>query len=442
MIFEYVLSGLGMTRINTVNFFTLPPCNAAVCNSLTDINTKGEYYISGLFNAFTEPNPGKVMRANYHKKFKNIHVDSGGLQVITLGKDITPELKKEIYRVQATYGDVAMCFDEIPLVVDYSASSVSSNRTSIDNKTFIVSELEKNARATGRNVNEQLKTFHDLNSDAEVMLIAQGNNRFDFARWVEFAYDEVDDDLKDRIHGIALADTCIGNGMLETVEMCASLPLMNVPDSLKKNIHFLGVGSISRFVPVIELSRGDLFKGINVSFDSTSHTNTMAMGIYTNKKGRKSRIGKTVNNQNLEFFREVYDEIAKYHTHGIDFNTFMEENLAILGNSSAIKTMEDLELRAVMNMTHWFGVLTSTKNFMENVVACQKSADHYAECLGTKYRKMIRPLMLLSKVNTVDEFENWFKLYSKYVESARIKRVDNPSVAGYNSMVTLDSFFA
>ncbi|MNE78749.1 hypothetical protein D3C80_1751840 [compost metagenome] len=58
--------------------------------------------------------------------------------------------------------------------------------------------------------------------------------------------------------------------------------------------------------------------------------------------------------------------------------------------------------------------------------------------MSRKNLKAIKPLMLLANVNTTDGFEEWFKTCSKYVESARIKRVDSMVQTNYN--VTLDMF--
>lgn len=437
MIFEYILSGLGMTRITTGNFRISPDTIKATQKSLDAANSDSEYLVGGLFNAYVETGFGPILQEHYRKHFSDVHVDSGGLQVITRGLPITAALKKQIYHTQGTYGDIAMCFDEIPLQV-MEGSNNKSNRTSIDNKVFVVSNMEAKARETGRNVNEQLKTFRDMKSDTKVMLIVQGNNRFDFAKWAEWAYAEVDDDLKDSVHGLAMADTCIGNGILETVEMCAAIPLMNLPDRIKKTIHFLGVGSLSRLVPIIELSRGKLFEDAHISFDSTSHTSSLVMGKYTNSKGRIVKLGRTANRDNIEFFKRVYDEIAKFYTHSISFDDYLKYIVDNITSSTHLGNYDNYEQGVVANLTYWFTVMISVDNFMGNVVQCQKDQQHYYNVMSRKNLKAIKPLMLLANVNTTDGFEEWFKSCSKYVESARIKRVDSMVQTNYN--VTLDMF--
>lgn len=440
MIFEYILSGLGMTRIITNNF-RKGVDNIRVSQEYLDhVNAQGEYLLGGLFNAYVEAGFAPVIEKDYRKHFSAVHVDSGGLQVITRGLPITDALKKQIYHVQGTYGDIAMCFDEIPLHVDQS-NSTKSNRTNMDNKTYVTSEMEAKARATGRNVNDQLKAFRDMKSPTKVMLIVQGNNRFDFAKWAELAYEEVEDDLKEGVHGIAMADTCIGNGILETVEMCAAIPRMNIPERIKKNIHFLGVGSLSRLVPVIELSRGGLFPDdSHISFDSTSHTCSLVLGKYTTPRGGITKFGKTASRHNIKFFRQVYDEIAKYYEHDVSFEDYVKYVVDNITTSTHLGDYTNYPLAILANLTYWFTAMISAENFMHNVVSCQKDQQYYYGVMSKKNLKGIKPLMLLAKVNTIDDFEQWFATCSHYVESVRIKRVDYLDQAAYTTTVTLDMF--
>lgn len=423
MKFEYVLSGLKMCRVNAGAFMSAPENVEAVQKSLDAVNAKGDYYISGLFNAYVEPISGRQIHELYRKHFKNVHGDSGGLQVITCGLEITPELKTQVYEIQGLYSDVAMCFDEIPLTV--FETSNASKRTSIDNKLFSVPEMEASARHTGRNINEQLKKFKEMKSDTEVMMIVQGNNRFDMAKWAEWAYDEVEDDLKDHIYGIAMADTCIGNGILETVEMCAAIPMMNIPEKIKKNIHFLGVGTITRLIPIIELSRTTLFEDCNISFDATTHSNCMILGNFTNEKGRKVRMGMGANRENLKFFKVIYDEISKYYEHEVTFDQYIQHVTSNFNTSTHLSNFEDRPMAILSNLTYWFVTLVSAMRFMDNIVQCQKDPMHYYKIMSKQNLRAIKPLQQLAFVNSVDEFEAWFRKYAKYVASARIPRAEN-----------------
>lgn len=435
--FEYVLSALQMIRLAVSAFYDSPGATEAVNKYLRTFNGAPDapYKVSGLFNGFVEERIGPLLKQQYPNSFQNVHVDSGGLQVITLGKQITPELKTQIYTTQANYGTVAMCFDEIPLHVTSRSENNKNNRTSIDNKLFVVSEMLDSAKATGRNVNEQLQKFNELGSACEVMLIAQGNNRQDFADWVHAAYDEVDPSLQHQIHGIALADTCIGNGTLESVEMCAAYNLIDI-DHIKKNIHFLGVGSLRRLVPVIELCRSGWFPSdTNISFDSTTHTSMLIMGRYTDERCRIQQIGKRLTPNNLKFFSQVYDLIAANFDTSISKEDYVKH---ITDNLQDAQTMRKTpEFSSVAELTYFFYCIQCVHNFMSAINACMSSPEAYYTYLTDVSRKKMKPMLQLANVKTLVDMDEWFRLYSRYVDSKRISRAD--SLLSHQN-ITLDNF--
>lgn len=67
----------------------------------------------GLFNAYTEKSYAYGIKTNPSPI--NWISDSGGLQVITQGKRITPTFKDSIYKIQTECSNIAMCFDEMPI---------------------------------------------------------------------------------------------------------------------------------------------------------------------------------------------------------------------------------------------------------------------------------------------------------------------------------------
>lgn len=422
MKFEYVFSGLNMSRIHYGPFIAMPENVQATQSSLDEVNQNPDYHVGAMYNAFYEANRAEAMGTLYRKHFSTIHSDSGGLQIITRGMSITPELKLQVYECQGLHSDVAMCFDEIPLHVDENSNE--SKRTSMNGKIFVVPEMEDAARRTGENINEQLKTFARMNSPTKVMMIIQGNNRFDMARWGEIAYNAVDDDLKSSIYGIALADTCIGNGVLETVEMCAAVPMMNIPESIKRNIHLLGVGSIARLIPIIELSRTDLFKDCNISFDSSSHSQAMVKGKYLTESGKGKDFGRVANRENLKFLKIVFDEISKHHKHSVSFDDYAKFVTANLNTTAHLNDDNDRELVILGNLTFWFVPLICARRFMDNVVKCQKDPMHYYKILNKQTLRTIRPLLELANIKSSADFDVWFRQYSRYVDSNRIERVE------------------
>lgn len=422
MKFEYVFSGLNMSRVHYAPFVALPENVAVVQSSLDQINEVKPYFVSGMFNAFYEAGRSEVMGKHYRNHFHNIHSDSGGLQIITRGMKITPELKLQVYNTQGQHSDIAMCFDDIPLHVIDSANE--SSRTNISNKLYVSDDMNDAAKSTGKNINDQLNAFAAMNSDTKVMMIIQGNNRYDMARWGEVAFNEVDDELKDKVYGIALADTCMGNGILETVEMCASVPLMNIPERIKKNIHLLGVGSIARLIPIIELSRTEMFSDCNISFDSSSHSQTMVKGKYVNEKGKGVDIGRVLNKSNTKLFKLVYDQISAHYSHSVSFDDYLKFVSDNITTTKHLNGDNDHVLTIMGNLTYWFVPLISARHFMDNIVHCQNDPSYYHKILNKNSLKTIRPLMQLANIKSNECFDEWFKMYAKYVPSNRIERID------------------
>lgn len=436
--FEYVLSALQMIRMAVGAFHEAPGVPDAVNKYLRTFNgdVKSPYNVSGLFNGFVESKIGPLIQAKYPNSFHNVHVDSGGLQVITLGKAITPELKQEIYTTQGTYGTVAMCFDEIPLHVTSRSENNKQNRTSIDNKIFVTTEMLDSAKATGRNVNEQLKRFNDIGSSCEVMLIAQGNVRQDFADWVHAAYDQVDPSLQHQIHGIALADTCIGNGTLESVEMCAAYHKIQI-EHIKKNVHFLGVGSLRRLVPVIELCRSGYFPSdMNISFDSTTHTSMLIMGRYTDDRNRIQQIGQRLTPHNMKFFSEVYDLIVQNFDTKISKEDYVAHITDNLKDPTAMRTTDGFKEMA--ELTYFFYCIRCVQNFMNAINECMRDQARYHHFLTDVSRKQLKPLLQLSDVKNDVDMEQWFRLYSRYVDTKRIARAADLNDCQH---ITLEHFF-
>ena len=111
-----------------------------------------------MYNAYTEKRPGEWMGEHYRSLVHSIHADSGGLQMITLGRTITNELKEEVYDSQARNSDIAMCFDVIPV---RTLDAGRSDRLDLNNRRFDRTDLERCARETGRNLRRQKAAIPD-----------------------------------------------------------------------------------------------------------------------------------------------------------------------------------------------------------------------------------------------------------------------------------------
>ena len=427
--FEYVQSGLAYTRVTTSRY------NGEAMQKLMDkaFIQHPDFYLSGLFNAYVEKGVTRVLdRFNFHE----IHVDSGGLQMALQNKQITPEFKREIYQTQGQWGTIAMCFDEIPLYVrELIKSESSSNRTRIDNKLYLPELAKEKAEHTGRNVNEQLRILKDMGSKCKVMMIAQGNKAEDFAEFIETQYAQIDPDLRDGIKGIALADTCIGNGVMESVEMLHGLKLINIPKQYKTHVHLLGVGSLTRMMPVIELVRsGFLDHDLHVSIDSTSHTSAYVMGKLIDIDGRMTSLGTGPSEDNIRLFTDIYNDYMREFygdSYRDDYIKFMTTNLRGSTHIHQKDTLGDMAY-----LTYSFAPLIYVKRFMLAMNDCRKSFDNYHKYMKNK-EKLISAMYQLSKVKTLDDMEEFKQRLGPYVDSKRIPRKSE----GVNKQITMDDFF-
>lgn len=286
---EYVISACGMMGVFTNHTYdnhhallktSLLELMKCVNDSIESKAKNTNPTIAALFNAYTESAFTDRFASLDNLGAKKLYADSGGLQIVTAGKPITPQIKQEIYKTQ-TYADYAMCFDEIALG-SFSVTRTRNERSNVGNKIFKSSLHAEKGSETGRNIKEQIEAFKSLGAKTKVIPIIQGNNSDDMMVFYERIVAELEDDDYEYISGMAIADTCMGNGELESIEMLrGARKIASVcNDNIKKHLHILGVGSISRMRPILFLTKsGYLNTFEKISYDSSSHTSTFDYGL-------------------------------------------------------------------------------------------------------------------------------------------------------------------
>jgi len=427
MKFEYVISAPLMTRIPKSQFTAFPECINAANAYITQQNKQAPYLVSCLFNGFTESSLGPTFSAHYNKSFHNIFVDSGGLQVVTVGKTVTPEIKESVYTIQALHGSVGMCFDEIPVkILNSDSGKKSQNRTSLTNKVYVTDDAIAKAKLTGQNVNNQLRKYKELNSDCKAMLIVQGNCAQDYVDWVHAAYEEIDEELRPSIHGLALANSSLGIGIRESVEMCSAFGKIDI-EHLKHNIHFLGMGSFRRMIPIMELCRSGYFPDTtNISFDSSSHSSKMMMGTFTDKNNKQIDIGKKWSIKNEQVFGDIYDDIIKYFKTDIDKETYVKHIVTNISDGKNLRSSQSFE--SIAELTYFVYCMHCVNNFMNAIMDCMQDPNNYYKILDTRKSdigNMLKVLLSLSTVKNNSDMDAWISGYSKFLPSKRIKRIKN-----------------
>ena len=388
--------------------------------------------ISVLYNGFTEPE-----YTEYYKKLNNlgcdyVYADSGGLQIVTLDKKITSELKEKVYENQM-YSSYAMCFDNIPLERTTIARN-SVERLITDNKIFNQDRHAESGSLTGKNIKEQIDCFRKNKANTKVIMIVQGNQADDMVLYFNKIIEQLDPSDYEYIGGLAVADTCMGNATLESIEMLrAARRIAEIAphENIKNHLHFLGVGTINRLRPIIYLLRSkylDSYK--HISYDSSTVSSTYDFGKAVIHE-KTIALGQTKTQEAINYFNVLYDfyadffkplvDRAKYHelVFGIDHKD--EVNYQCWKNSTICKRVDKLtdkkEICAALLVRPAYlyyqiqdFIIDTDKVFVEKPGKIKSNA-----------------VSQLLKVEDDVMMDKWMSNHAKYVPSKRIKRKENIS---------------
>lgn len=423
MIIDYISSGNSSMKIFS-GFFSNreAPEIIGAANCIKSLSTESKKY-SFLFNAYTEDVMGKEVYENFRDCFHSIHSDSGGLQMITRGVgSITKEMKMKIYETQAKYSDVAMSFDEIPITTTTSTVSI----TDMSGRYFDHSKTEIKARETAQNLKEQIDFFRECKTTARPMIIMQGNCMDSFQTWIDVICDYLGPDLE-YIHGISMAGTSLGGGPLEDVVRSAATVFLRYPENLNtKNIHMLGVGSTRRLLPFASLK--SKLDGVNLSYDSTTHSHAIFKGTYA----EPTKVFKwfSINpNKRAELINKLNDMFGEYLSRPLTrqeadevFNGSLkyQEAYGVLGGHSPRFT----EIYVALTMF----MIKQTQDATYELV--HGRGDIYCEIAETKGG--LGAYQALSKCNTRDDYDYWERTFKRFLKSDRVKSSKDLSVSLYD----------
>lgn len=358
-----------------------------------------------LFNAYAEKNFGNFLKSKDNFGFEKLYADSGGLQVVTRGHKLTDELKKDIYKTQSV-ADYAFCFDEIPTK---SLSLSSQNRSSISDKLFFGDDLKQCAIKTAENINEQCNELARLNSDTKVFYIIQGNTLEDMVQWFSQSEDVLDS--YDRLIGLAMADTCMGNGQLESVDMLGSYVKLTETygvEKTKNHIHLLGVGSVSRLMPFL-CGKNMMRDDVTISFDSTSISMGFMMGKCRNLNG--DFLNATNYKPFLNEIMSIVDDKIKYYHKDIDIELFISK---FISNS---RSLSDTVYES--NNPHLSNSIVSLIIISQLILFCKE-----LKKIVDNLEKRNDPFALLTKCKNYNDYSVWRNKFKPYIKSNRITRKD------------------
>lgn len=406
---EYILSGssyLGFGQEKVTE--DLSPFFSQV---MTEFRSNTPQKFGMLFNALVEEKNGYNIHTYLKPHLDSIHADSGGLQMVTLGMESDDSKKELVYSRQAKHSTVGMCFDEIPV---RTTSNVSV--TNYTSKRFYPEDLKGCAEATGRNITKQIEHFNSVGSECKPYLIAQGNCYDTYCQWVDYAMGVIPEDMKKYVGGISLAATSFGSGELEEVEKAFIVP--HLPYEFE-NVHVLGVGSMSRMLPMIMLIRSGLYDGKHISYDSTTHSSCVEKGKhYAMKDGIL---------QPIEYEKHLS---PKHFQMSADvkrcFGDIVDEELV-----REVFTHGAAHFREAGRINDFFkGKILSG---MAGVLNFCKAIDDVVDPNTHPSKYVVNSLYLesLTNVKTKEDYKHWQHNFGRHLKSKRVQRVENNSLEDF-----------
>lgn len=394
-----------------------------VADTIAEFDSGVNYEI--MFNAYNEVNAMKNYFAKHNYFGTKWHADSGGLQMITLGKEITEELKEKVYRVQAQYSSYAMCFDELPIhVLEFKGKQ---SRIDLSGRRYIEEWAKQKALNTGNNVKRQIEVFREMKSDSKVFLICQGNNTADFVDFYNNAMSVIPKEYYSSIAGIALSAACTGLGRLEAIQMLGSYRFMDIPKEIGNKLHILGFGSIKRLWPLLLLKESGYIDR-DITFDSSSHAIKPILGEFESEEGLIS-FGTTPYGEEAiagparhypilygnKLLYKKYGHILKQY-YNMDFEEFFE----IVGCSDVSTSARynlDCKRKVTTHLYHrWLMAFESCYNFGKLLIKTRQ------DIRKQKFDSGIPAMNSLINVKTKKDYIKWFKVHSNHMPSNPIIR--------------------
>ena len=419
---EYVSSGNSMWKVHSAD-----PID--VRKILHELNSIKNSKYSFLYNAYTEKSLGEAIYKSYKSDAFNIHSDSGGLQIMLLGLPNTPQLRNEVYNHQKENSHVAMGFDIIPVIQDANASNVT-NRLGFTSKVLETGKMYDAGMETGQNIKDQIAVMNsNVNvNDTKPQMIIHGNAFKDYENY----YDGMtkiltSEDLK-QVRGCAVSGAAIGGGTLQMCDMTNAMLSLDTPEHIKKNIHLLGVGSVSKLLPVIMMMKsGRISEDTHISYDSSSHSGSFMFGNLLDpqtESGFAVTRGNTISINRAsriiyDTFPAIIDDIFG------NFNEFNKEYITQINNEKTPgkRIIEDYvdsaEIEHIKRKIYSVAMLHVNAHqhiFMNMLQRAIEDPVKYA----LKYRQ--QALLSLGDVTSQTQYEHWRNTAGQHIKSMPLVR--------------------
>lgn len=402
--------------------------NDILNDMILKLQNKSKIDISVLFNAFTESSHGEHFINNNKINHKNIYGDSGGLQIITRGLDITSSKMNDVFQIQSKYCNYGFSFDEIPVKALNGGTQARTTE-----KYFLDENISNNGFKAGDNLKIQCQTFSKNESICKSIPIIHGYDKNSYELYTNNMFSKLDNNDLGFCEGISIGNLTSSDILTVVDSVFWLVNNNNIPNSLNnKHIHLLGVTGLQKLLPVIiMLKKFDKLEYL--SFDSTSIIGTYVFGKTINGISQLNnkypdKMGKRLNNNNEIFMKDIYNfwkdlpnnpflsyeqfiYYSLYNPEGINTPGKMKEKLGI----------EHYELaKNVQRM--W--ILYNTNNYLEILNGILDNSINISDIFSND--NLIKSLKYLDKyVYDNNTYLEWRRQYGQFLNTSPRKVIKN-----------------
>ena len=233
------------------------------------------------------------------------------------------------------------------------------------------------------------------------------------------------------IGGLAVADTCMGNGQMESIQMLMAAKKISefCHENVKHHLHVLGVGSISRMKPILYLIKSGYLSSFNeVSYDSSSHTSTFDYGLLK-LNGTCRSIGSYKTHEVDKHFRNVYNMFSNTLSQFVTEDEYIN---SIFGEGPGDWKFSSVKQRGLATNDKRFIIpnfLAKTTHTYYQIHNFVTNLDKTLDDKLLKYKKNgNNHLNLLLRVKDDKGMQNWIRDIGSHISSKKIKN-DNEFIS-------------
>jgi hypothetical protein len=176
-------------------------------------------------------------------------------------------------------------------------------------KRFIKDDINQKALESAELLKRQIDYFQKVGSKSKIFMIVQGNCLNTVNQYANVMLKNLSDSEIEQIHGIAVSGACFGNGDLDKWNILMNLRNIDIPGTLKRNIHLLGITSYKAISPLFLFKNYWNFNDV-ISIDSTSYTRRYLID------GEIAPLAKIDKSKSLkeqeEFYIKIYKDIEEF----------------------------------------------------------------------------------------------------------------------------------